>query len=73
MLFKRLLWKASGACALGGLYALPFEKHWMRIERHEMPLPNLGRELWGAKLVHISDLHCSLVAIILTAFHVTTH
>jgi len=61
--FKRLAWTAAGACALGGLYAWRFEDHWVRIERHEMPLPNLGPEFRDAKLVHISDLHCSPVVL----------
>lgn len=61
--FKRVLWSAAGACALGGLYALRFEEHWLRIERRAMPLVNLGEELRGAKLAHISDLHCSPVVL----------
>jgi len=59
--FKRLLWTAAGACALGGLYALRFEDHWVRIERHDMPLPALGDEFEGTTLAHVSDLHCSLI------------
>ena len=57
--FKKLLWSAAGACALGGLYALRLEDHWLRIERRPMPLPDLGSEFDGAKIAHISDLHCS--------------
>jgi len=57
--FKRMLWSAAGACALGGLYAWRFEDHWMRTERHDMPLPSLGEDLCGATIAHISDLHCS--------------
>ena len=34
--FKRLLWTAASSCALGGLYGLRFEDHWLRIERHDI-------------------------------------
>jgi len=61
--FKRMLWTAAGACALGGLYGLRFEDHWVRIERREMPLPDLGEEFSGATLAHISDLHCSPIVL----------
>ena len=61
--FKRMLWSAAGACALGGLYAWAFEDHWIRTERHDMPLPALGGDLCGATIAHISDLHCSPVVL----------
>jgi predicted MPP superfamily phosphohydrolase len=57
--FKRLFWSAAGSCALGGLYAWALEHHYLRVERHDMRLEGLGKGLDGAKLVHISDLHCS--------------
>jgi len=60
---KRMVWKAAGACALGGLYGLRLEDHWVRIERHEMPLPDLGEEFCGATLAHVSDLHCSPIVL----------
>lgn len=60
---KRLLWTAAGACALGGLYAWRFGDHWVRVERHDMPLPNLAPELEGATIAHISDLHCSPIVV----------
>jgi len=58
-----MLWSAAGAVALGGLYVWRFEDHWVRIERHDMPLANLGEEFVGAKLVHISDIHSSPVVL----------
>lgn len=61
--FKRMLWTAAGACALGGLYAWRFEDHWVRIERHEIHLPGLGKEFCGATIAHISDLHRSPVVL----------
>ena len=57
--FKRMLWSAAGSVAMGGLYAWRFEDHWVRIARHDMPLPDLGEEFVGAKLAHVSDIHCS--------------
>jgi hypothetical protein len=60
-LVKRLVWSAANSCALGGLYAWRLEKHWLRIERRQMPLPNLGQAFCGAKLAHISDIHCCLI------------
>ncbi len=61
--FKRMLWSAAGACALGGLYAGKFGRDWVRIERREMPLPNLGGALAGKTLAHISDLHSSPIVL----------
>jgi len=61
--FKHLAWRAAGSCALGGLYAWNFDRHWLRIERRGMPLPNLGSGLEGARLAHISDLHCSPIVL----------
>jgi hypothetical protein len=60
-LIKRLVWSVANSCALGGLYAWRLEKHWLRIERRLMPLPNLGKGFRGATLAHISDIHCSLI------------
>ncbi len=60
---KRLVWRAAGACALGGLFIWRLEDHFIRIDRHDMPLPDLGDEFEGAKIVHISDLHCSPVVL----------
>lgn len=59
--FKKWLWTMAGSCALGGLYSWRFEDHWLRIERREMPLAGLGEGLEGLRLVHVSDLHCSLI------------
>lgn len=56
---KRMVWRAAGACALGGLYRWPIDEHWIRVERHDMPLSGLNADLVGAKLAHITDLHCS--------------
>lgn len=61
--FKRLAWRAAGSCALGGLYAWHFDQHWLRIERRQMALPNLGAGFEGATLVHLSDLHCSPIVL----------
>lgn len=62
-LLKRLVWAASGSCALGGLFAWRLEDHWLRIERRDMHLPNLGPDFDGARLVHVSDLHCSPIVL----------
>jgi hypothetical protein len=61
--FKRLAWTAAGSCALGGLYAWHFDRRWLRIERRTMPLPGLGEGFDGAKLAHLSDLHCSPIVL----------
>jgi uncharacterized protein len=57
--FKKLIWTTANSCALGGLFAWRLEKSFLRIERREMPLPGLGSDFLGARLVHVSDLHCS--------------
>lgn len=61
--FKRLVWTAAGSCALGGLFAWRLEDHWLRVERHEMPLFGLGAGFDGARLVHVSDLHASPIVL----------
>jgi len=60
---RQWVWATAGACALGGLYPGRLEKHWFRLERHEMPLPGLGRAFDGVRLAHISDVHCSLIVL----------
>ncbi len=62
-LLKRLIWTAAGCCALGGLFAWQLEEHWLRIERRDMRLRNLGPGFDGARLVHVSDLHCSPIVL----------
>ncbi|MGC9453617.1 MAG: metallophosphoesterase [Phycisphaerae bacterium] len=60
---KHLIWTAAGSCALGGLFAWRLEDHWLRIEHTDMPLENLGKGFDGARLIHISDLHCSPIVL----------
>jgi len=60
---KRLIWTAAGSCALGGLYAWKFGDHWIRVERRDMHLSNLGKGFQGARIAHISDLHCSPIVL----------
>ncbi|MFP4054869.1 MAG: metallophosphoesterase, partial [Phycisphaerae bacterium] len=61
-LMKRALWRAGRAFGLSGLFAWRFEDHWLRVEKHPMPLPELGENLQGATLAHISDVHvCPIV------------
>jgi predicted MPP superfamily phosphohydrolase len=57
-LFRRFVWSAANSCALGGLYVWRLERHWLKIERRPMPLPDLGDGFRGATLAHVSDLHC---------------
>ena len=57
--FKKLIWSAASACALGGLYGWGLERRFVRIERRSMNIAGLGEGFIGAKLAHISDLHCS--------------
>jgi hypothetical protein len=53
-----MVWRAANTCMLGGLIAWPFEPDWVRIQRQSMPLTGLGWEFEGARLAHLSDLHC---------------
>ena len=62
-LVRKLVWATAGACALGGLYPGRLEKHWFRLEHHEMALPGLGRAFDGARIAHISDVHSSLIVL----------
>lgn len=45
-----------GAGALG-LYTWRFEPHWLEIVQKKLPIRNLPKELEGASLVQVSDLH----------------
>ncbi len=60
---KRLFWNAAGSCALGGLFAWKFEDHWLKIEHRDMALSGLGSDLAGAKIAHVSDIHCSPIVL----------
>lgn len=60
---RRLLWNAAGSCSLAGLYAGSICRTWLRFVRLDMPLPKLPAAFEGAKLVHISDLHCSPIVL----------
>jgi len=62
-LVRRMVWAAAKACALGGLYPGRIESHWIRVERLEIPLRWLGADFDGAKIAHISDVHCSLIVL----------
>jgi hypothetical protein len=62
-LVRRALRHAGRAFGLGGLFAWRLDDHWLRIERHEMPIAGLGADLDGATLAHISDLHCSPIVL----------
>lgn len=60
---KRLLWKAATPVALGGLYAWRIEDHWIRVERRNMPIANLGGGFEGCTIAQISDLHSSPIVL----------
>ena len=62
-MIKKLIWNAAGAVALGGLYPGKIPDSWLRIERHDMHLRNLGKGFEGARLAHISDLHSSPIVL----------
>lgn len=55
------VWNAANVCMLGGLITWPLQREWLRIEQRTMSLKNLGREFEGAKIAHLSDLHCGLL------------
>ena len=56
---KHLVWTAASSIQLGGLWPFDLQHDWITINRVEMPMPGLGREFDGARIAHISDLHCS--------------
>ncbi|MCY2927416.1 MAG: metallophosphoesterase [Planctomycetota bacterium] len=59
--WKHLAWRAANTCLLGGRVTWPLEPDWVRTEELAMPLVNLGWELDGARLAHLSDLHAGLL------------
>ena len=55
---RRLLKASALALAAGtGIYTWRIEPHWLEIVDHRLPLANLPRDLVGARLVQLSDLH----------------
>lgn len=56
---KRMIWSAAGQVALHGLCPWDVDESWVLLTRREMALPGLGAGLEGAKICHLSDLHCS--------------
>ncbi len=55
---KNFLWSAASRFALHGLCPWEPEDRWVMLRHHEIFLPGLGKGLDGAKIAHISDLHC---------------
>lgn len=60
-LLRNTLWSVASQVALGGLYTGPLSRSWIRVERRDMVLRGLGGGLDGARLAHITDLHCSTI------------
>ncbi len=56
---KNVLWKAASQVALHGLVGWELEDHWLTLEHRDVRLPNLGADLDGSRVVHLSDLHLS--------------
>lgn len=62
-LIKKFLWTTAGSLYLGGLYPWELEHDYLAIRRLAMPLRNLPESFRRARLVHISDLHCSPIVL----------
>ncbi len=45
--------------ALHGLYSWDLEDHWFKLSRVDVNIRGLGSGFDGAKIAHITDLHCS--------------
>jgi uncharacterized protein len=56
---KNIFWSAASQLALHGICPWDLEEHWLHIHRRAMSLPGLGKGLCGARVVHLSDIHCS--------------
>jgi len=56
--FQRLIWLAAGCASLGGRGGRDRRRSRLRLASMEMPLSGLGAGLAGARLVHLTDLHC---------------
>ena len=59
--WRNSIWKNMSRLGLSGMHALPLNRRWVDIQRHDMPLQNLDPSLEGLKIVQISDLHYSPV------------
>ena len=55
---KNFLWSAASRFALHGLCPWEPEDRWVMLRHHDIFLPSLGKGLDGAKIAHLSDLHC---------------
>ena len=55
---RRMAWKAANGLSLGGLWPWPLQPGWLQRPQLALPLRGLGEGFRGARLVHISDLHC---------------
>ncbi len=53
------LWSAFSRMAMHGLYTGELEDHWFNLSRVDVTIPGLGSGFDGAKIAHITDLHCS--------------
>lgn len=54
---RRILAAAAASVGATRLYTWGVEPHWLQLVRREMPIRNLPRQLEGATLAQLSDLH----------------
>lgn len=54
---RRLLTASASVLASVGLYTWRFEPHWLQVVRRTMQIRHLPKELIGASLLHVSDMH----------------
>ncbi len=55
---RDVVWSAASRIALYGLCDWELQDHWILLSRVTMHLRGLGREFDGARVAHLSDLHC---------------
>ncbi|HMO18771.1 MAG TPA: metallophosphoesterase [Oligoflexia bacterium] len=55
--FFKIATGLAGSTLFGSLYSIKVEPYWLEIVERTMPLKNLPRELAGATLMQISDIH----------------
>jgi len=62
-ILKNLAWYTASFLSLNGLFTWGLEDHWLILEDRLLPLDGLGTAFEGARVAHLSDIHCSPIVL----------
>jgi hypothetical protein len=57
--WRRMVWQGMAGVGLTGVHALPVARHWVDVQRLNMPMANLDPAFHNFRIVQMSDLHYS--------------